>query len=90
MSIMHLQQVIFGSGEQWSDYRTGKRLRDLHNGFLRHVLGTVQYTWWREYPAPTGTCPNFSCKWNVEDGKSYDCFSQRHRCLLHSIIVPAK
>lgn len=35
MSIVNLQHVIFSNGEQWSDYRTGKLLRDLHEIFFQ-------------------------------------------------------
>jgi hypothetical protein len=44
--------------------------------------GTVPYTWWREYPIPTGTCPNFSCDSIEVDGKRYcdECFSHRSNC----------
>lgn len=44
--------------------------------------GTVPYTWWHEYPIPTGACPNFSCDSNEVDGKRYcdECFSYRSSC----------
>lgn len=33
-SALHLQDVIFGNGERWSEYRKGRLLRDLHDNFF--------------------------------------------------------
>jgi len=34
-SVIHLQRVIFGNGDAWSEYRRSKLLRDLHDSFFQ-------------------------------------------------------
>lgn len=40
--------------------------------------GTILHTWWRDYPFRSGSCPNFACCLNEEDGIRYcrECFDR--------------
>ncbi|KAL7531216.1 hypothetical protein ACHAXR_003907 [Thalassiosira sp. AJA248-18] len=37
-SVLHLQEVVFGNGDQWSEYRKNKFLRDLHEQFSQLAI----------------------------------------------------